>query len=250
MAARSGSPPTVGNDQFRQSSRQACTLAFQTGRTILRPWGGGLRGVAAGVLCRAFPRVSLRPWGTIFPKRTEADEFRRPTISLDSRVHSRVYTGMGGKARMPQKLQIGVVARETGLTVDAIRFYEKCGLLKSPPRTEGGYRLFRPEDIQDLKFIRRAQDLGFSLEEIRELLFLQGESLEVCDHVRALLGQKLASVRGKIVELRKLERSLERSLQMCERKLKNATTAHADSCPVLNGLGRTKRASGGLNRES
>jgi len=151
---------------------------------------------------------------------------------------------------MAQRLQIGGVARETGLTVDAIRFYEKCGLLKSPPRTEGGYRLFRPEDIEALKFIRRAQDLGFSLEEIRELLFLQGESFEVCNDVLELLGQKLASVRGKIGELRKLERSLERSLHMCERKLKNAATARADSCPVLKGLGAQKRASRGLNRES
>jgi len=139
---------------------------------------------------------------------------------------------------MPQALQIGRVAREAGLTVDAIRFYEKCGLLKRPPRTEGGYRLFRPEDIQDLKFIRRAQDLGFSLQEIRELLFLQAESVEACDHVRELLDQKLASVRRKIEELRKLERSLERSLRLCNRKLKSAVTAHTGSCPVLNGLGR------------
>lgn len=146
-----------------------------------------------------------------------------------------------GTDRMPQKWQIGVVARETGLTVDAIRFYEKCGLLQRPARTEGGYRLFRPDDVHDLKFIRKAQDLGFSLQEIRELLFLQGESIEVCDHVRELLNQKLETVRGKIAELRELERGLEDSLRKCDRRLRRSGAAHADPCPVLNGLGARVR---------
>jgi DNA-binding transcriptional MerR regulator len=73
---------------------------------------------------------------------------------------------------MTQGLQIGVVARETGLTVDAIQFYEKSGLLKRPPRSEGGFRLFRQKDLEDLRFVRKAQELGFSLNEVRELAFL------------------------------------------------------------------------------
>lgn len=142
---------------------------------------------------------------------------------------------------MPQGLQIGAVAQETGLTVDAIRFYEKSGLLKRPPRTEGGFRLFRLQDVQDLKFIRKAQELGFSLQEIRELLILQGESAEACEHVRELLDQKLASVRGKIEELQKLERSLEGSLRKCNRKLRQAGATHEGCCPVLEELGRANR---------
>ncbi|MGQ9635343.1 MAG: heavy metal-responsive transcriptional regulator [Bryobacteraceae bacterium] len=140
---------------------------------------------------------------------------------------------------MAQRLQIGEVARQTALTADAIRFYERCGLLKSPQRTEGGYRLFRPGDIQTLKFIRRAQDLGFSLREIRELLFLQSESIEVCGHVQELVGQKLETVRGKIAELREIERDLEHSLRKCHRRLHRSGAAHAEPCPVLNGLRRT-----------
>lgn len=140
---------------------------------------------------------------------------------------------------MPQGLQIGAVAQQAGLTVDAIRFYEKSGLLKRPPRTEGGFRLFRLQDVQDLKFIRKAQELGFSLQEIRELLLLQGESVEACEHVRELLDQKLASVRGKIEELQKLERSLEGSLRKCNRKLRQAGATHEGCCPVLEELGRT-----------
>jgi DNA-binding transcriptional MerR regulator len=140
---------------------------------------------------------------------------------------------------MPQGLQIGVVAHQAGLTVDAIRFYEKSGLLKRPPRTEGGFRLFRRQDVEDLKFIRKAQDLGFSLQEIRELLLLQGESLEACEHVRELLGQKLASVRGKIAELQKLDRSLDDSLRKCNRRLRRAGATHEGCCPVLEELRRT-----------
>src|SRR5215470_12359913 len=99
---------------------------------------------------------------------------------------------------MPQGLQIGALAQQTGLTVDAIRFYEKSGLIPRPSRTEGGFRLFRGEDAQSLKFIRRAQELGFSLQEIHELLILQHEDVEACIHVSELLLQKLAVVRGKI----------------------------------------------------
>lgn len=137
---------------------------------------------------------------------------------------------------MPQGLQIGVVAHQAGLTVDAIRFYEKSGLLKRPPRTEGGFRLFRQQDVQDLKFIRKAQDLGFSLQEIRELLLLQGESVEACEHVRELLDHKLAGVRGKIKELQKLGRSLDGSWRKCNRKLRQAGATHEGCCPVLEEL--------------
>lgn len=145
---------------------------------------------------------------------------------------------------MPQRLQIGVVAQQAGLTVDAIRFYEKSGLLKRPPRTEGGYRLFRPQDIADLKFIRKAQELGFSLQEIREMLFLQGEHLKACEHVRELLEQKLLSVHRKIEELQALEKSLAGALQKCKRELKQSV-GHEECCPVLQELRQTNG-----NRES
>lgn len=140
---------------------------------------------------------------------------------------------------MPQGLQIGTVAKQTGVTVDTIRFYEKEGLLKRPPRTEGGFRIYRLEDVRDLKFIRKAQELGFSLQEIRELLFLQGKNVEACGHVRELLERKLASARGKIYELQELERSLEGALRKCNRKLKQASPTHGECCPVLEELGRT-----------
>jgi MerR family mercuric resistance operon transcriptional regulator len=139
-----------------------------------------------------------------------------------------------------QAIRIGEAAKETGLSVDTIRFYEKEGLLKRSTRTEGGFRLFGQREIDALKFIRKAQELGFSLQQVRELLFLQGDGIEACDHVRELLKQKLASVRGKMEELRKLRKGLERALRQCERVLEETGPTHAGGCPVLKKLGATR----------
>ncbi|MCL5744162.1 MAG: heavy metal-responsive transcriptional regulator [Acidobacteria bacterium] len=145
---------------------------------------------------------------------------------------------------MTEGLQIGFVARETGLTVDAIRFYEKSGLLKRPARSEGGFRLFRQKDLEDLRFVRNAQALGFSLGEVRELLLLQSESIGSCGHVREMLDSKLVSVREKIAELRKLETGLSESLRKCRWELRNSGSPSEKSCPVLDeisGFRRTRR---------
>jgi DNA-binding transcriptional MerR regulator len=142
---------------------------------------------------------------------------------------------------MPQGLQIGTLAQQTGLTVDAIRFYEKSGLLKRPARTEGGFRLFKREDAADLRFIQKAQELGFSLREIRELLILQREDVEACSHVDDLLDQKLAAVRRKIVDLDKLKGNLEGASRKCKQALRKAGAAHTGSCPVLEELSHAKR---------
>ena len=102
-------------------------------------------------------------------------------------------------------LQIGQVAQRTGLSVDAIRFYEKSGLLARPARTQGGYRLYEEREVADLEFIQKAQQLGFSLNEIRELFSIQRHPHEVCVHVRDLIAQKLGIVRAKIAELQRME---------------------------------------------
>jgi DNA-binding transcriptional MerR regulator len=81
--------------------------------------------------------------------------------------------------------------------------------------------------------------LGFSLQEIRELLILQREEVEACSHVDDLLDQKLAAVQEKIAELKKLERSLESASRKCKRELKKTGPAHKGRCPVLEELLRT-----------
>ena len=146
---------------------------------------------------------------------------------------------------MAQGIQIGQVARATGLTVDAIRFYEKERLLKPAPRTDGGFRLFSRQDLEHIQFIRRAQELGFSLSEIRELLVLKGEQVEACTHVRDMLTAKLSSVRQKITELRKLESQLAADLKQCERRLHTRGDNH-HACPVLKAIAEPAR--GGKQR--
>jgi DNA-binding transcriptional MerR regulator len=149
---------------------------------------------------------------------------------------------MGARKVVNQAVRIGEASKETGLSVNAIRFYEKEGLLKRSTRTEGGFRLFGQREIDSLKFVRRAQELGFSLQEIRELLFLQGDEIESCEHVRELLEEKVACVRGKIGELRKLERGLGHALRQCKRVLEDTGPTHKGGCPVLKELGTAKKA--------
>jgi DNA-binding transcriptional MerR regulator len=137
--------------------------------------------------------------------------------------------------------KIGQVAQETGLSIDTIRFYEKQGLLKQSARTEGGFRLFGSGEIETLKFVRKAQELGFSLSEIRELLILRADHVPACSHVEELLKLKLAGVEQKIEELRKLEHSLKAALRKCKRGLKTTAQGHEDCCPVLEEISRAAR---------
>ena len=143
-------------------------------------------------------------------------------------------------------MHIGDVADQTGLSVDAIRFYERSGLLHKPVRTEGGYRLFKDADVQELRFVRRAQALGFSLAEIKELIVIRQRHDHACNHVRDLLATKLDQVRAKISELQTLESDLARSLRACNRDLQGTkrSSTHQDCCPLLTKLvedGRHRR---------
>jgi MerR family mercuric resistance operon transcriptional regulator len=142
-------------------------------------------------------------------------------------------------------VQIGKVARATGLSVDTIRFYEKEGLLREPERSEGGFRLYSARDIENLHFIHKAQELGFSLAEIRELLLIQDERTESCTHVRDLIQSRLGAVRGKIDDLKRLERHLTQALRKCEGALGDgkAGAAH-ERCPVLEEIAGSQNGKG------
>jgi DNA-binding transcriptional MerR regulator len=134
-------------------------------------------------------------------------------------------------------MQIGIVAKRIGLTVDAIRFYERNGLLPRPPRTEGGFRRYGENDVETLAFVRRVQGLGFKLSEIRGLLRLRGNRLQPCAPVQRRLQEKLADVQRKLRDLHKLEQELRLALRSCNKELRKRD-AH---CPILSEKGNGSR---------
>ncbi|SRR5437899_865489 len=142
---------------------------------------------------------------------------------------------------MAHNLQIGQVAQQTGLTVDAIRFYEKEKLLPKALRSTGGFRLYGSDHIEQLRFIQKAQTIGFSLGEIRELILIQDDQVETCSHVRDLIRQKLATVQQKMNELAQIEGQLKEALQKCNRQLRKTSARH-DRCPVLDLIASSENA--------
>jgi DNA-binding transcriptional MerR regulator len=137
-------------------------------------------------------------------------------------------------------MQIGIVAKKIGLSVDAIRFYERNELLPRPPRTQGGFRQYAESDIETLAFIRRVQGLGFKLSKIRALLRLRGNRLQPCAPVRRRLEEKLSDVQQKLTDLHKLEHELRLALRSCNRELRKRP-AH---CPILKETNKLKPESG------
>ena len=126
-------------------------------------------------------------------------------------------------------MQIGAVAKKTGVSVDAIRFYERSALLPHAPRTAGGFRRYGESDLEALAFIRRVKALGFTLSEVRELLELRRSGLQPCAPVRRRLEQKILQIRQKLAGLQKLRRELNLALRACNR----AGGKRSVRCPLL-----------------
>lgn len=139
---------------------------------------------------------------------------------------------------MAETVHIGKAAKLAGLSVDAIRFYQRLGLIKGATRTAGGYRLFNAAQISELKFVRHAQELGFSLKEIKELLALRQKD-HTCSAVRSILKRKLTDVRQRIKSLVRLEAELRVAMRNCNRELRlKREVKHGHSCPLLKRLDR------------
>lgn len=113
----------------------------------------------------------------------------------------------------PQKLSIGELAERVGVTPDTLRYYERLRLVPAPPRSNGGYRLYDPAVAERLAFIRKAQALGLSLEDVRDVLRIADAGTPPCEHVRAALARRLADVEVRIAELESLRRTLARALR-------------------------------------
>lgn len=127
--------------------------------------------------------------------------------------------------------RIGELATLTGLTPDALRFYEREGLLERPARTPGRFRIYAPAAIERVRFIKRAQALGFTLAEIQELVRFNGQGgLKRCYRVRDLLKGQLAKLEARLSELSALRETLRDTLNKCEGAI---DTKNASACPVI-----------------
>jgi MerR family transcriptional regulator, Zn(II)-responsive regulator of zntA len=128
-----------------------------------------------------------------------------------------------------RSMQIGHIAKQTGVSVDTIRFYERNGLLAPPKRSEGGFRLYSSEDLAALQSVRSLQTLGFSLNEIREFKSLRTNDLRACSAVRRMLDGKLKDIHAKRVALTRPENELKVALSKCNAQLNKKN----GRCPVL-----------------
>lgn len=114
------------------------------------------------------------------------------------------------------QLTIGKLAKAAGVGIETVRFYEKKGLIKTPVARNGAFRVYSNENIDHIRFIKRVQDLGFTLREIKELLALDQNSRSSCAVVASKTNNKIREIQNKIADLRKVEESLKNLLCACD----------------------------------
>jgi Hg(II)-responsive transcriptional regulator len=131
------------------------------------------------------------------------------------------------------RLTIGQLAKQAHVNRETVRYYERRRLLQRPSRSIAGYRVFPDDAVTRLRFIRHAKMLGFSLEEVRELLALRVHSLVTCDRVREQTQTKIADIERKIEGLQQMRRVLSRLVTACSSRRKT------DACPILESLEAT-----------
>lgn len=127
-------------------------------------------------------------------------------------------------------LTIGDVARKAQVNVETLRYYERRGLLAKPPRSDSNYRLYPEDAVKRVRFIRRAQELGFTLKEIGELLSLRATAGASCKAVRQLAEEKIADVNEKIRTLEAMHTALAKLVAQCSGQ------GPITDCPILETL--------------
>ncbi|MBQ4823868.1 helix-turn-helix domain-containing protein [Leisingera sp. HS039] len=123
----------------------------------------------------------------------------------------------------------GELAKATGCNLETIRYYEKTGMMPDPPRTAAGHRIYGQSHVQRLRFILRARELGFAIDEIKGLLGLVDGGTQTCGEVKALTERHLSDVRRKIEDLRRIEKVLAATAGQCSGE-------DVPECPVLEAL--------------
>ena len=127
-------------------------------------------------------------------------------------------------------IQIGELSRRTGCNIVTIRYYEQIALLPAPARSAGRYRVYDTADVRRLAFIRRARELGFTLDEVRTLLSLSADDgQDTCANVREVAERHLADVRAKIADLQAMEHVLADAVRRC-------AAGEVPGCPIIDAL--------------
>ncbi|MFV0443462.1 MAG: heavy metal-responsive transcriptional regulator [Planctomycetaceae bacterium] len=132
-------------------------------------------------------------------------------------------------------LKIGEVARQADVGIDTIRYYERQGLLAEPERRPSGYRQYDESVVARLRFIRHTKELGFTLNEIKELLALWFNRQTRCEHVRGLAEKKIHNIEEKVRRLNKMKQSLKQIVRQC------VDRNQVDQCPLWLGLDDSSR---------
>lgn len=127
-------------------------------------------------------------------------------------------------------MTVGTLAKQAGVKIDTIRYYERHGLLPQSPRTNSGYRTFTDASVERLRFIKQAQALGFTLNEVKQLLALRLSSDMTCTDVRERAQAKLADIQQKIDSLHVMKRALQQLVSAC------AADRPASECSFLTNL--------------
>lgn len=126
-------------------------------------------------------------------------------------------------------LSIGKLSQQSGVNIETIRYYEKIGVMPAPGRSAGGFRIYEPDHLKRLSFVRRSRQLGFSLDEIRNLLRLVDGHGHTCAEVHALMLSHLAEIRRKIRDLRRLQRAMAEMAARCSGE-------SVPECPIVDAL--------------
>lgn len=129
-----------------------------------------------------------------------------------------------------EMLTIGQVGNKAGVNIETVRYYERRGLIPKPLRAESGYRQYSDDTVKRIRFVKHAQELGFSLKEISELLSLRVDSKTSCGEIRDRAKGKIDDIESKIKSLQKMKKALGKLVHQCSSK------GPVKECPILEAL--------------
>src|SRR5215207_5297463 len=127
-----------------------------------------------------------------------------------------------------RNMTIGDLAKASGVHLETIRYYERIGLIRKPERTTSGYRSYKAADLERLRFIRCARELGFGIEKVRTLLVLQETSDAPCEQARGIAQERIEAIDAEIRQLLEMKETLRRVMEHCL-----ADPSPTDTCPIL-----------------